>query len=59
MWLRAMLRCWRRLPTVNPPSGALKAALGGGRPEDASEGDQKAYHWSCPKGTWFRFSALR
>ena len=29
MWLRAMLRCRRRLSTGNPPAGALKAALGG------------------------------
>ena len=29
MWLRAMLRCRRRLSTGNPPAGALKPALGG------------------------------
>ena len=31
MWLRAMLRCGRRLSTGDPPAGALKAALGGGK----------------------------
>ena len=29
MWLRAMLRRWRRLSTRNPPAGALKAELRG------------------------------
>ena len=30
MWLRAILRCGRRLSTGSPPAGALKAELGGG-----------------------------
>ena len=69
MWLRAMLRCWQRLSTGNLPAGARKAELGGGRPEDSSTGDRKAhprgqplkgtYHWSSPKGTWYKFSAVR
>ena len=29
MWLRAMLRCRRRLSTGNPRAGTLKAVLGG------------------------------
>ena len=43
MWLRAMLPCRRRLPTRNLPAGALKAAPGGGRPEDYSKGDREAH----------------
>ena len=45
MWLRAMLRCWRRLSTGKPPAGARKAELGGGGPEHSSTGDRKAHLW--------------
>ena len=47
-----------------------KGCARGGRPEDPLMGDRKelrlrgqrlkeTYRWSCPKGTWLKFSAER
>ena len=46
-----------------------KGCNGGGRPGDTSTGDRKprplgqrlkgTYHWSCPQGTWYKFSGVR
>ena len=56
-----MLRCRRRQFTENPTAGALKALLGGGKPDDSSTGDRKeprrgqrlkeTYHWASLTGT--------
>ena len=71
MWLTErnaplLARAIHRKPACRRPIGCAR----GGRPVDPSKGDRKelkpsgqrlkgAYHRSCPKGTWLKFSAVR
>ena len=59
-------RAIHRKPACRRPIGCAR----GRRPGDPSKGDRKelnpggqrlkeAYHRSCPKGTWLKFSAVR